>query len=342
MASRIIKIKHILVSPTQYDWSKVAADITKGCYTSYEKAKAIYVWLADTISYDTSYSIHDADTAWKKKKGVCQAYCELFYRIGVACGLDVRIVTGHGRGRANVGRVLEDHCWIVVNRNSVMLQQSFPEAIIYEKGQEYTLNDFVATKGLSARSAIMIEPTWGAGIIENGRFIKSNHDMSWFDVDPCWMIFTHYPKNPVDQLLGEYPFSPSDYKQLPYLHPSYSEYGFDPKDLLSYFIHTGSSDFPKIYPSFGKYVEFIDIPILSVLSKGEVYEFLLAKKRNCSLAISIGDKFYLEHDTSVWQISRNRCKATIKLNKTGIMTLSIKDENSDNKYNVIIEYKIKM
>lgn len=342
MVSRITKIKQILVSPTQYDWSMVAADITKGCYTSYEKAKAIYVWLADTISYDTSYSIHDADTAWKKKKGVCQAYCELFYRIGIACGLDVRIVTGHGRGHANVGRVLEDHCWIVVNRNSVMSQHAFPEAIIYEKDQEYILNEFVATNGLTARNAIMIEPTWGAGVVEDGRFIKSDHDMSWFDVDPCWMIFTHYPKNPADQLLGEYPFSSSDYKQLPYLHPSYAEYGFDAKDLLSYFINTGSCDFPKIFPSFGKYVEFIDIPISSMLRKGMVCEFSLVKKSKCSLAISIESDFYLESDKSVWEISDNRCKATILLHKTGVLNLSIKDENTANKYNVLIEYKIKM
>ncbi|MBQ0103477.1 MAG: hypothetical protein KBS99_04805 [Prevotellaceae bacterium] len=342
MAIKITKIKQILVSPTRYDWSKVGADITKGCYTSYEKAKAIYVWLAENISYDTSYSIHDADTAWKRKKGVCQAYCELFYRIGVACNLDVRIVTGHGRGRASVGRILEDHCWIVVNRNSVMFQQPFPEAIIYEKGQEHILDDFVATKGLTARTAIMIEPTWGAGVVEEGQFIKGKHDMSWFDVDPCWMIFTHYPKNPADQLLGELSFSPSDYKQLPYLHPSYAEYGFNAKDLLSYFIHTGSSDFPMIYPSFEKYVEFYDIPVSSVLRKGVTYEFLLAKKSNCYLAISIAHDFYLENDTSVWQISGNRCKAIIQPHKTGTMTLSIKGEESTNKYNVIIEYKIKM
>ena len=340
--ARITKIKQVLVSPTQYDWSKVAADITKGCFTSYEKAKAIYVWLADNISYDTNYSIHDADTAWKKRKGVCQAYCELFYRIGVACGLDVRIITGHGRGRACVRRVLEDHCWIVVNRNPAIFQQPFPEAIIYEKGQEHVLNEFVATKGLTAQTVIMIEPTWGAGVVENGRFIKSNYDMSWFDVDPCWMIFTHYPKNPVDQLLGEYFFSLSDYKQLPYLHPSYAEYGFEAKDLLSYFIHTGSSDFPKIYPSFGKYIEFIDIPISSVLRKGAIYEFILEKKVNCSLAISIGSDFYFESDNSVWQISGNKCKAVIQPDKTGKMTLSIKDKNSTNKYNVIIEYKLKL
>lgn len=342
MSSRITKIKQILVSPTQYDWSKVAADITRGCYTSYEKAKAIYVWLADNISYDTSYSIHDADTAWKKKRGVCQAYCELFYRIGAACGLDIRIITGHGRGQASVGRVFEDHCWIAVNRNSVMFERPYPEAIIYEKGQENILDDFVATKGLTAHTAILIEPTWGAGVVENGRFIKNDHDMSWFDVDPCWMIFTHYPKNPMDQLLGKYSFSSCDYRQLPYLHPSYAEYGFDAKDLLSYFIHTGSSDFPKIYPSFGKYVEFIDIPISSILRKGTICEFTIVKKRDCSLAISIGNDFYLESDTSVWQIFSNRCKATIIPHKTGMMTLSIKDENSANKYNVIIEYKIKM
>ena len=94
-----------LVSPTKYDWTKMATEMVKGCYMPYEKAKAIYEWLIDSIQYDTSYTVYDADTAWKSQKGVCQAYCELFYRIGTAVGLDVRIVTGHGRGREDARKV---------------------------------------------------------------------------------------------------------------------------------------------------------------------------------------------------------------------------------------------
>ena len=101
------KIQLHLFSPTKYDWTNVANVIVRGCYMPYDKAKAIYVWLAEHIQYDTSYTIYDADTAWKKNKGVCQAYCELFYRIGTASGMDVRIITGHGRGRENSRKVIE-------------------------------------------------------------------------------------------------------------------------------------------------------------------------------------------------------------------------------------------
>jgi len=97
----------------------------------YDKAKAIYVWLAEHIQYDTSYTIYDADTAWKKNKGVCQAYCELFYRLGTALGMDVRIISGHGRGRENSKKVIEDHCWVVVNKDPYPAKPSpFPETII--------------------------------------------------------------------------------------------------------------------------------------------------------------------------------------------------------------------
>ena len=273
-----------LVSPTKYDWTSVANVIAKGCYMPYDKARAIYVWITENIQYDTSYTIYDADTAWKKNKGVCQAYCELFYRLGSALGMDVRIISGHGRGRENSRQVIEDHCWIVVNKDPYPVKPTpFPEVVIYEKGQEETANIQI-TKGLNRSNAILIEPTWGAGVVKNGKFVKSDHDMSWFDVDPCWMIFTHYPKNPYDQMLGDYVLSAADYKQLPYLHPSYAEYGLEGTDLLSYFIHTSSCDFPRIYPNFGNYIEFVDIPITSRLHQNEQYNICVIKKKEGALA----------------------------------------------------------
>ena len=108
------KIQLHLVSPTKFDWTNVANDIAKGCYMPYDKAKAIYVWLAEHIQYDTSYTIYDADTAWKKNKGVCQAYCELFYRLGTALGMDVRIISGHGRGREDFRPLRRSCCRVQI------------------------------------------------------------------------------------------------------------------------------------------------------------------------------------------------------------------------------------
>ena len=335
------KIQLHLVSPTKYDWTTVANAIVKGCYMPYDKAKAIYIWLTEHIQYDTSYTIYDADTAWKKGKGVCQAYCELFYRIGYAAGMDVRIISGHGRGREDSRKVIEDHCWIVVNKDPYPAKPTpFPEIIEYEKGQEEAANIQI-TKGLNRSNAILIEPTWGSGVVEDGKFVKSNHDMSWFDVDPCWMIFTHYPKNPLDQMLGDYVLSAADYKQLPYLHPSYSEYGFEGTDLLSYFIHTSSCDFPKIYPNFGNYIEFVDIPISSRLHKNEQYSICVLKKKECHLAIVNGKDFMLDDvQDSQWRNDGTKWTVSFIPQRRGTLSLSIRDKEKDTLYHSIIEYKL--
>ena len=336
------KIQLNLVSPTKYDWTNVANEMVKGCYMPYDKAKSIYMWLADNIQYDTSYAIHDADTAWKKKKGVCQAYCELFYRIGTAAGLDVRIITGHGRGREKSGKIIEDHCWIIVNKDPYPPKPSpFPEAIIYEKGHEETAN-IQSTKGLNRSNAIFIDPTWGAGSVEGGKFVKNDHDISWFDVDPCWMIFTHYPKNPLDQMLGGFTLSSEDYKQLPYLHPSYGEYGFDSTDLLTYFIHKGSCDFPRIYPHFGSYIEFVDIPIFSSLRQNDQYSISLIKNKDCHLAIVNGkDLIFDDEEHSQWKRYKNLWTVSFIPKRCGTVSLSIRDNDNIDMYHCILEYKIK-
>lgn len=330
-----------MVSPTKYDWTNAANAIAEGCYMPYDKAKAIYIWLTEHIQYDTSYTIYDADTAWKKNKGVCQAYCELFYRLGSALGMDARIISGHGRGRGNSRKVIEDHCWIVVNKDPYPAKPTpFPESIIYERGQEEATNIQI-TKGLNPSNAILIDPTWGAGVVENGKFVKSNHDMSWFDVDPCWMIFTHYPQNPLDQLLGDYILSKDDYKHLPYLHPSYAEYGFESTDLLSYFIHTGSCDFPKIYPNFSKYIEFVDIPIASRLSPNVQYCISVIKKTDCHLAIVNGNDFILDDElNSQWIHDRTNWTVTFIPKRRGTLSLSIRDHEKETLYHIILEYKL--
>ena len=340
-SSKPKKIQLNLVSPTKFNWTTVANEMVKGCYMPYDKAKAIYIWLTDNIQYDTNYGIHDADTAWQKKKGVCQAYCELFYRIGTAAGLDVRIITGHGRGQENAKKVIEDHCWIVVNKDPYPPKPSpFPEAIIYEKGQEEEANIQI-TRGLNRSNAILIEPTWGAGTVENGLFVKNEHDMSWFDVDPCWMIFTHFPKNPLDQMLGGYELSSTDYKQLPYLHPCYADYGFEATDLLTYFIHKGSCDFPKIYPHFGDYVEFVDIPISSALRQAEQYRISLIKKKDCHLAIVNGKDFLLDDEANtLWKRDGQLWTIMFSPSRRGTLTLSLRGTYDTHLYHSVLEYKI--
>ena len=151
--------------------SRLAARITKNCSTDYEKAFAIYQWECKNIAYDVTLNVHDGEECFKKKKGVCQAYSELFVMIAKECGLKAKIIVGKAKvDPKSTGLRIKDngHAWVKVKT---------------EKGW------------------ILVDPTWGAGSVSKKKFIRSENNMSWFDVDPKWMIFTHFPDNAKNQML---------------------------------------------------------------------------------------------------------------------------------------------
>ena len=156
------------VAPTRYDYTQVARQITEGCSSKYEQAYAIYRWLCDNISYDTSYSIYTADECWDNRRGVCQAYSELFYRLAEPLGLETHIVRGDAKGPGGI----EGHAWV-----------------------------FVIVEGTG--TGILVDPTWGAGSVNGSTFTHREDDDSWFHVDPYWMIFTHFPDEASYQFLPQ-------------------------------------------------------------------------------------------------------------------------------------------
>lgn len=108
-------------------WTRRAAEITAGCKTAYSKAQAIYRWECLNIQYDWDMKIHSAKNCWKLRKGICQAYSELFCVLAAHCGLTAGLIQGVAKGTVNG----ESHAWVMANT---------------EKGW------------------ILIDPTWGAGI----------------------------------------------------------------------------------------------------------------------------------------------------------------------------------
>ena len=143
-------------------------------------------------------------------------------------------------------------------------------------------------------------------------------------------------------MLGDFSLSLEDYKQLPYLHPSYAEYGFESSDLLTYFIHEGSFDFPKIYPHYGKYIEFVDIPVSSCLQMNQQYYVSLIKKQDCHIAIVNGKNFMLDdEEESQWKCDRQVWSIIFMPKVRGTLSLSIRDNCNKELYHCILEYKIK-
>lgn len=160
-----------------------------------DKARAIYDWLIHNIAYDTTYLTHDADTCWRTKRGVCQAYCELFVHFAKSVGVTAEIVTGKSKGTD--GKVSEkDHAWI-----------------------------FVYTHGYDG---IFIDPTWGAGYVKDGVFVSAPNEL-WFDVDPDWLIFSHFAEEDEWNEKASTRLTLEQFEQLPYKEP---QCGINGRDVL--------------------------------------------------------------------------------------------------------------
>ena len=181
------------LSRLRIDIKNDALSIVTGLNSVEEKAKAIYDWLCTNIAYDTTKQIHDAETCYKSKRGVCQAYSELFCYMAEAVGLTADMITGITKdAHGNIPD--EKHSWI-----------------------------FVYTHGYDG---ILIDPTWGAGGVNGVTFIENNDKSTWFDVSPYWMIFSHFPDEQHWSKL-DITVSEADFKRLPYETPRDSSDGKD-------------------------------------------------------------------------------------------------------------------
>ena len=106
-----------IIHKTKYDFTNFAKKITEGTNGNYEKIKAIYQWICENIDYDTSYNIYDADQCIEKRRGVCRAYCELFYHLAKAVDVQVDII--RGKSKDHDGRIgKRGHAWLYAYTDS--------------------------------------------------------------------------------------------------------------------------------------------------------------------------------------------------------------------------------
>lgn len=248
----------MVVSDTKYDWSTLANSIAQDKSSKYDQAYSIYRWLCDNISYDTSYTIHDADNAIEQNKGVCQAYCELFYRIGEALGLEVDIVGGKSKDLD--GNISPDgHAWLFV----------------------HTDDD----------TGILIDPTWGAGSVDGDKFIPKQGDDSWFHIDPNWAIFTHFPDDDAYQLLNP-PVDYTTFTTLPSYRPVLRYFHFDGGELLRQALSGESPDLPECFHNNA--IGIVDVPKEGTLRIGREYKFELSNDSGHEFCLINGNDFEKE------------------------------------------------
>lgn len=153
---------------------KMADFISRNYSTPSEKVYVIYNWITNHIAYDIDnlYAINlreNREQLIKKtllsRKAICQGYAELFNDLCIRCGISSYVIMGFTKQSGFLDYI--GHAWNVAYINN---------------------------------SYHIYDATWGSGGISNKRFIKKPN-MNFFDKGPISMLKTHYPYDPMWQLL---------------------------------------------------------------------------------------------------------------------------------------------
>lgn len=143
---------------------KLAQKITKGKPSDYEKAKAIYAYVAKNLTYDVDKFNHhqfswddNALKALQLKSGVCQDYTYVAIALLRATGIEARFIEGYAGGGVYGSLAGSLHSWV--------------EAKVDGKW-------------------IIMDPTWGAGYVNGDEFIP-RYSEDYFEPDRKEFNRTH-------------------------------------------------------------------------------------------------------------------------------------------------------
>lgn len=279
-------------------WKERAEKIIKGCTTPMQRAKAIYNWECDNITHATGQKSQAAEDVWNNKEAGSEGYADLYVKLATAVGLDARVVKGNccenvlKVTKKSTTKKLSTHHWVAVK---------------IDKRQ------------------MLIDPMWGAGYVtDEGVFQPSDNREEWFDVDPYWMIFTHFPDKKDDQLI-EKPIEQKRFKSLPTLYPYLGQYGLDGKQLYDI---CQQRERPPIFYDNYQYrpwtkVQLVNIPKSRTLIAGQTYTFEIEKTVMATelwIRSSAGDSVI---ESTTWMKSGNHFTARITPTKADTLTLYI-------------------
>jgi len=275
--------------------------ITQESNTRMEKARAIFIWIAVNIAYDTNYKALTKEEALKQGKGVCEAYSGLFKSFGELAGLEVVTVQGDTK------------------------QYYYKQPSDLDKGG-HAWNMVKMDDG----RWMIVDATWGAGHVRNRTFTRklSTH---WFDPKPEIFIFTHFPKEDTWQLLKK-PVTRDEFLRIPPLSPELVTWGFCPEAIFAYFTETKDASFPDQF-SVDLVWKINMMPVCSKLNVGKSYKFDFVLPQNENLAIISNNKDWLR-----FQKDGDKFSVIFTPETKGQAILAVKQP--DGKYGGIFKYNV--
>ncbi|WKL48247.1 transglutaminase domain-containing protein [Flavobacterium pectinovorum] len=168
---------------------KLAERIEKDFTTDYDKARAVYSWIAFNVKYDYaaflnppktqgfSYrteaekqrkiqALNDKmiDKAFNSKKAVCEGFTLLYQHVALLVGIKAEVIRGDSKTRlADIGRkeTSSNHAW-----NMVLIDKKWR----------------------------LVDVTWGQGYYDSSKGRMANDFSSvYFDTDPDYFFAKHFP-----------------------------------------------------------------------------------------------------------------------------------------------------
>ncbi|MEX2585001.1 MAG: transglutaminase domain-containing protein [Balneolaceae bacterium] len=211
---------HVLHTPAylEQDTDSLATYFLSVAETDAEKARAIYRWMTDRISFDLDAFFQGSpryttpESVLQSKKAVCTGYVILFEELARKMDLNIEFIDGLAKGFGfdpeDSSETIENHSWIAVRIDD-----------------EWKL----------------IDPTWGSGfILENTPGFVKNFTEFFFFADPDRLIYTHLPSDQPWQLRSE-TASPEEFLSYPIVTPHFYKYDLRFGEELKMFTDTNGS-----------------------------------------------------------------------------------------------------
>jgi hypothetical protein len=191
-----------------------------------EKARAIFRWVTDRISYDVDAYFSNnlvamnADDVLRQRRSICDGYATLFEHLAHEAGMEAVTIKGYAKAYGHAPGARFDrpnHTW-----NAIKIDGQWR----------------------------LVDTTWGAGYVRNGRYVKALTE-TFFLAPPEQLMFTHFPLNEAWQLQSTPHLSKAQFEALPEMEPAFFQLGILGDDVWR---AMNSSDFS------GSFVRTYDLP----------------------------------------------------------------------------------
>lgn len=178
------------------------------CSSEREKARSIFRWIAENISYDSDRIRNEqwksgrnltAEEVLIKRKAICGGYANLYHSLALLAGLECMKISGKAKG------------------------------FLFSKGSDTLSHAWNAVK-IDGKWRLL-DSTWGAGYIEvkSGGF-KKEFQPYYFLTPSEKLIYSHLPEDPHWQLLENKVSDTQFYKSASLLSGFFC-FGFDPASM---------------------------------------------------------------------------------------------------------------